>query len=460
MNAILAVLYAVALLAASFAVLSALLRSPGGGSRADRVLVASLTPGVAALANHAVTFLRLYSGWYCATFQAWALVVAAVVLAACVVRRGFLPGRLPVARGAAGGLGGVLVLGLALSAAGFAAYVLDRPEGRLDAWTQWNLKARYLWLAGENWRSVFTWDIPWTHPTYPVLLTLNVASFYELLGADACLVGIGCALCFTAALAGLLWSGVRAAGGRAVLVLAVLALSPVYGEYGARQQADIEVSYYLLAATVCAARACKEPGAAWAALACVFAVGAASTKNEGAVFLGGTLCAMGALAAARLRSCGPRAALRLLAACVVASAVTVWPFVLFKFDVSPVPFALEKTPVAALSLGADWPRRLARALYLSARAVLQPGKWAGLPLAYAGVWAAAHVRRRQGGLVRWVPVLPVFLMLPAYLAAYLTSPEDVDWLVRGSISRLLFQVWPAALFLLALRLDGEERDPW
>jgi hypothetical protein len=42
----------------------------------------------------------------------------------------------------------------------------------------------------------------------------------------------------------------------------------------------------------------------------------------------------------------------------------------------------------------------------------------------------------------------LLLMFGGYVAAYASTPNDLDWHIRNSAHRLLVQVWPAFLFVL------------
>ncbi len=448
-----ALLYACALLVLGGAALSLALRREYGGSAVSGLTLCALTPGAAAVINGGATLLRLHSGAFSLDAQVVAIVFLAVAACAAAVCARSTPTRFlpPAAVPPPPLLARLVVLGLVLSAVSFAGYVLENPEGRMDAWTQWNLKARYVWLAGEDWRAAFGAALPWTHPSYPVLLPLNVATFYQILDADPCIVGVAVACAFTAGAAGLLWAALRELGARGGLALALLCLTPVFGEYGARQQADMPLAYFFLAAAACLALWLARGRAVYAALGAFFAAGAASTKNEGLVFLAAVCAAVGARSVVWLVTREGPAGAAAIAACAVAIAASIWPFWIFATQIAPAPFVLEQTPVEELALGAAWPARLGTATVIAVSAAVQPLKWAGLPAAVAVLClAAAAVRRRSFAWPLWPLWLLPAVMVCGYAAAYVLSPEDTHVLVRGSVSRLALQVWPAILFCGAL----------
>src|SRR5271156_5373183 len=76
---------------------------------------------------------------------------------------------------------------IALCSALYAAVmrVLAYPHGDgWDAFSIWNLHARFLFLGGSNWRDGFTVMLPWSHPDYPLLLPAAIAHFWRYFGHD------------------------------------------------------------------------------------------------------------------------------------------------------------------------------------------------------------------------------------------------------------------------------------
>ncbi|HEX5034191.1 MAG TPA: hypothetical protein VFW62_06910, partial [bacterium] len=65
----------------------------------------------------------------------------------------------------------LMLAALALLAIALALFWLETqrlPHGQYDAWIFWNMRARFLFRAGEEWRQAFSWRT--THGTYPLLL--------------------------------------------------------------------------------------------------------------------------------------------------------------------------------------------------------------------------------------------------------------------------------------------------
>jgi hypothetical protein len=56
--------------------------------------------------------------------------------------------------------------------------------------------------------------------------------------------------------------------------------------------------------------------------------------------------------------------------------------------------------------------------------------------------------------------LVVGLLAAVYVAIYLTTPAGLDWHLRTSFDRLLFHLWPSALFALFLWTASPQERGW
>src|SRR5882724_6137175 len=53
---------------------------------------------------------------------------------------------------------------------------LRKPHGDWDAWAVYNMKARFLFRAGEHWRDLFSQPVEWAGPDYPLLIPTTLAA--------------------------------------------------------------------------------------------------------------------------------------------------------------------------------------------------------------------------------------------------------------------------------------------
>jgi len=74
---------------------------------------------------------------------------------------------------------GIVVL---VSAVSLAYWVLLMPHGGWDAWAIWNLRARFIFRAGESWPQAFGAFMP--HTDYPLLIPLSVVRGWAYLGSE------------------------------------------------------------------------------------------------------------------------------------------------------------------------------------------------------------------------------------------------------------------------------------
>jgi hypothetical protein len=451
MSTALAVVHVVSLGLLGFA-LAALLARRGDGSPRGGLFVLSLAPGFAFVINGCVTFARLYTG----AFGVGAMTGAYVVLAgaACILcaRRGLFPREW---RPRAGLLSPIVrrlsIVAGTLCVVIWIAFVVNEPEGPADVWQNWNLKARFLWSAGPEWRALFGAGFAVANPSYPILLPLNTVAFFALAGDDSCLVPLAIAACFSLALAGLLWTACAEAGGDGRAALCLLVLTPCFAPYAARQYADLEMSYFFLAGTIALFCALRNARAADFFLAGMWASAAAFTKNEGVPFLagvGGMALLSGLVACVRGRRMRP--VLQALA-CAAGMATAGWALWIFKTRVAPLALAVGSTPVANMALPPEWPVRMGNICVWIAEALAKPSMWALLPVACAAAWFGGRAPRSPARASAAIACMPLSLVLGAYFAVAVTSPDDAEWLVTGSVGRVIFQVWPGFLFLAAAR---------
>ncbi len=349
-----------------------------------------------------------------------------------------------------------------------------------DAFSIWNLHARFLFRAGLHWRDGFSPLIPWSHPDYPLLLPGAIAHFWTCLGHDDPTVPAIIGLCFPVGTVGLLFSALSIIRGRTVAMLGGLTLltTPFFIEQGASQYADVPLSFFFLAtiALLClhdhdqhaddlhddvlhladSVRARRSSGLfVLAGLAAGFS---AWTKNEGLLFLCALLAAR-LLILIRLRSrpdASPQSARNnwialplLLAGAAPALLLVAW----FKHSFAP-PGDLFSDPAISLH------KLLTLASYGAVvnwyvKGFFRFGHWLLIPgtLLLIGFYFAANRKaadRKDVG--RPTPalrsaVLALALTLAGYFAIYLISPYDIYWHLHFSLHRLFLQLWPSAILL-------------
>ena len=66
----------------------------------------------------------------------------------------------------------------------FVLYSLVHPHGNWDAWTIWNMRARFLFRAGTQWEAAFSPLMSFFHTDYPLLIPCLVARCWYYIGHE------------------------------------------------------------------------------------------------------------------------------------------------------------------------------------------------------------------------------------------------------------------------------------
>ena len=340
-----------------------------------------------------------------------------------------------------------------------------------DAFSIWNLHARFLFLGGEHWRNGFSALIPWSHPDYPLLLPAAIAHFWSYVGHDDPVVPALMGLVLTFSTIALLVSSLAVLRGSTAAMLAGLVLSstPFFVEQGTSQYADVPLSFFILASLVLLNHASggipqKQKSPTGSLLLSGLAAGfAAWTKNEGLLFVFAFLLAQAwvfALPPFRDRS--------------NAQSSRGWTVI--------APFLLGAAPVLAMivwfKLSVATPGDLFSSSRMMLDKVLTPGRywtilqWFAKELLRFGNWwvvpgtvaiLAFHFLTRGQPRPRpeslfWASTISLGLVFGGYFAIYVVTPRDLYWHLRFSLNRLFLQLWPTAIFLFFL-FTGRQTSP-
>ncbi|MGA2113818.1 MAG: glycosyltransferase family 39 protein [Bryobacteraceae bacterium] len=344
---------------------------------------------------------------------------------------------------------GHLFLLLAAADAGvFAWWSAKFPSGGWDGWAIWNQRARFLYEAGDSWRSAFSPALHWSHTDYPLLVPATVARAWRDLGRETTLVPVLLAAGFAIAVAALLVASLGALRGRGhgLAAGALLLATPAFVRYAASQYADVELSYFILATIVlqCVAGGSPAPER-WLALAGIAAGLAAWTKSEGLLWV---VAAAAALAPVRTVAADGKTRLKRIGAFLAGACPFLLTVLYFRRSVVISWYFLGQngTPQIGENLRDIHRYRMvaeafAGQIWRFGSPLLSPVIFLAGYLLLSGIGVA---RRHRPGLA--TAGLALSLTAAGYYAIYMLTPEDPRWLLGTSLDRLCLQLWPGVLF--------------
>jgi hypothetical protein len=299
------------------------------------------------------------------------------------------------------------------------------PQGNWDAWSIWNLRARFLAAEGSLPQRAWSPALSWTHPEYPLLLSGFVARCWTYAGSTSEAAPIATAFLLFIALVAIVSGGFAAWRSNTLGLLLGLALlgTPTFLHEAISQYADIPLACYFAAATMFLLLD-RPP------LAGLFAGFAAWTKDEGALFLIVFLVAVAATRHSQL--------LRAATAAIPGAAL----MMIFKFALAPR---------AATFFGQGIVQRLTEpgkvgeilSAFVHEFGAMAVG-WYHPILPVIALAAALRFQRGRLGDLLLTAAIPL-AMLAGCFGIFMITPFGVKWHLETSLYRLIAQVWPLAL---------------
>jgi hypothetical protein len=338
-----------------------------------------------------------------------------------------------------------------------ANYLLRRRQGDWDAWMMYNRAARFVYLDQAHWLKSFSPQMdPIFHPDYPLLLAMNIASGWELVGRDSPSVPMFQSGLFAVACLGLLagaLASVKSIGQAAVGVIILWGL-PVFVNEGARQMADVPMAFYILATGALCYLYVVRRNPGLMILAGFTAGLAAWTKNEGSVLVIGTAAAVILWLAPRHRG----ALLRFAAGLALPLAALFF----FKIFLAPSGDMLNAVTGGSTRQLLDASRHLLILRYFFDE-LRGFGGWriGGVTLGILPVLILYYLLFRRpvpaSSRPAYIACLAILVIqILGYYAAYLVSPYDLAWHLSYSSTRIALQIFPLLLFVtLCASLDVE-----
>lgn len=336
------------------------------------------------------------------------------------------------------------------------------PHGEWDAWSIWNLRARFLFRAQE-FVSPFSPVISWSHPDYPLLVPSVIALLWHAGGAESPALAAAVGFGFLASSVAVPFFTLRLLRGPAMAALGALAVLGATSlvRVSASQYADVPLAAYIVAATCLLVYALEveSAGNSVILLAGLSAGLAAWTKNEGLLFCGSIILAHLLCVTRRSEFSRRLSTVLALGAGILAVLAIVGHF---KFRMAPANDLVNSgTAGVALARARDFNRYWVT-FWAFVGELLTFGSVLVPPVIVFGVWLALVRFRATVSGAALLPMAAVTIQLAGYFAIYVTTPQDLDWQLNTSLPRLLLHVWPllvTGIFLISGDLFGGRPQP-
>lgn len=323
-------------------------------------------------------------------------------------------------------------------------YVVRRTHGDWDAWMIYNRTARFVYRDQEFWKEAFSDKLDtFFHPDYPLLLSMNVASGWEILADEimyvpmiqSILFSIASLLTLAAALA------LIKSIGQGVLGIILLWSSPFFVYEGGRQTADLPLSFFILASVVVGLLYYSSKETVLMALAGFFAGLAAWTKNEGLLFVvtSGT---------AVIIHCLHERSLKALYFFVLGLMLPLGINMYFKYFLAPPSEFLRDGVGQFITKVLDFSRhKLIAVSFFREFLRITTGGLSIFPflLLYLLLFYSGE---RKTIIVYSYGITVILMQLLGYYGTYLVTPYDLQWHMTHSLERLFVQLFPTTVFLV------------
>jgi len=362
--------------------------------------------------------------------------------------------------GALGVLGVLVLVALVLSLGRFASEVLQNPDGRWDAWIDWNLRARFLYLGGEQWIAGFSPSLQVGHTEYPLLLPGAVARLWFYAGDATRLAPVSLAFVFTygsIAVTGLALASLGRPG-QGLLAAFTLACAPSFLEVGALQYADVPLAFFISSSIMLYCLHVPRRGADRKRESVVLglSLGAAAwTKPEGLSFLACFLACWIVFEGvfhgqARRQFAKPS----LWLAAGLLPALACLAILQIQFDGSNRFLSDRQVPEVIQKLTDPERYLIVTRAVLAHLWVLGGWRLGVIPLGLVALSLAIRDLGREESWAAAGATAMLALTALSYAMVYVISPQGPRNLLPTSLGRLAAQLYPAFIFLVFFRLES------
>jgi hypothetical protein len=341
----------------------------------------------------------------------------------------------------------IVALGALFFILNLMLYGLQYPHGRPDAWINWNVVTRFIYLGGSDWQATFLRQ--WDHPDYPLFIAMTNAITWVFLGNPSTWGPIAFHFTISMFTAGLLFAFINNFRDlkQAVLTVVIFISLPFIIDQGMRQYADLLLAYLILAAGGLTLWYFQTKEVRLALLIGLLVGLCGWSKNEGLAAILGFSLAFAWLALKQEQQPALRNYLSGLAFPLLI-------IVLFKLLLAP---SNDLMSAQGSSFGKLLELERYAIIFKEAGAMLwqlgnTPISLIGL-IILAALLIGSSTTRAPG---MWTIYTVIGLQLLIYFVIYLLTPLELTYHLRTSADRLYLHVFPLALLSFFLWLKSPQ----
>ncbi|RJP53106.1 MAG: hypothetical protein C4557_05065 [Anaerolineaceae bacterium] len=340
----------------------------------------------------------------------------------------------------------ILAMGVFLFTMNLAVYALQYPHGRPDAWINWNVVARFLYLGGADWQATFLRQ--WDHPDYPLFMAVTNAITWVFVRRASTWGPIAFHFMISIFTAGLLFALVNWIRGfkQASLAVVFFISLPFVVNQGMRQYADFLLAHLILAVGGLTMLYFQTKETRLAILAGLLIGLGGWAKNEGLAAIVGFTAAWILIAWKTERPVFQNYILGLAFPLLV--------IILFKLFLAPSNDLL-------LAQGSLFDKILDASRYaiIFQKAGVMLWNLGNTPVSLIGLiilmaFLAGRSPTRVPGV--WVVGAVIVMQLTVYFIIFLLTPNELTWHLNTSLDRLYLHVFPLAFLLFFIWIKSPQ----
>jgi hypothetical protein len=335
-------------------------------------------------------------------------------------------------------------LTIVFSISGALIVWMHRPSGTWDAYMIYNRTARFVYRDQSNWLQSFSKQIdPYFKADYPLLIPLNIASGWEVIGHETTYVPLVFSGLFIFACTGLFVSAIALTKSiwQAGVGLTILLNTTFFIMNGASQTADVPLSFFILSTVALIYLFVFKQNPRFLILAGITSGLAGWTKNEGILLI---ITMFVALFISFLKP----SPLRPLGLYLTGLIIPLVFIAYFKLFLAPPSDLLSNGVTRSIQQILEWPRYITIfSSYVSHILAFGESALGIIPvlLIYALIFNFSPNKRLLPAYM--TILLMVVFQMTGYYIIYLITPNPLDWQLTFSFERVLLPIYLPMLFL-------------